>query len=54
MNPNTAVRRALRSHHACFTIKGHDFCCCGNRRYVKKVTNRARRNLSKALVHEEV
>lgn len=49
MNHDIAIRKALRSHEACFSVKGHDFCCCGNRRHVKKVTNRARRALDKAL-----
>jgi hypothetical protein len=53
MNAHTQVRKALKSHTACFSIKGHDFCCCGNRRYVKRVTRRANRALSKALIHEE-
>jgi len=49
---STAVRKALRAHRACFSFRGHDFCCCEDRRYVKKTTNRARRSLDKALTRE--
>lgn len=52
MNANTAVKKALKNVTACFSVKGHDFCCCGDRRHVKKTTNRARRNLDKALCRE--
>lgn len=47
-----AVNRALKNVTACFSFKGHDFCCCANRCLVKRVTNRARRALDKALVRE--
>ncbi len=40
MNANTAIRKALNAHRACFSFKGHDFYCVEDRRYVKKVTNR--------------
>lgn len=50
MNANTSVRKALRSHLACHSFRGHDFAEVADRRYVKKVTNRARRALDKALV----
>jgi len=52
MNAQTNVRKAQAALHACFTFKGHDFCCCGDRRYVKKVTKRAARRLGKALAQE--
>lgn len=51
MNKN--VNRALKSVINCFSVKGHDFCCCGDRNHVKRVTNRARRAVDKALVREE-
>jgi hypothetical protein len=49
MNATTNVRKALWAHQACFSYKGHDFCCEADRRYVKKVTKRAARRLGKAL-----
>ena len=52
MNTNTAVNKALKNVTACFSFKGHDFCCVGDRRYVKKFTNRANRRLNKALARE--
>jgi hypothetical protein len=45
----TNLRKALKSKLACHSFKGHDFCCCGDTRYVKKVTRRAARRLDKAL-----
>ncbi len=47
-----AVNKALKNVTACFSYKGHDFCCCENRTHVKRVTNRARRALDKALARE--
>lgn len=47
-----ATRQALKNLQACFSVKGHDFCCCGDRRRVKKITNKARRSLDKALSRE--
>jgi hypothetical protein len=46
------INKALKSENACFSFKGHDFCCCGDRRFVKKVTRRASRRLNKALSRE--
>jgi hypothetical protein len=54
MNNTTAVRKARRALRACFSFKGHDFADEGDRSHVKKTTNRARRNLDKALVRETV
>ena len=47
------LRRAQKSFVACFSYKGKDFCCCGDRRHVKKVTNRARRAYDKAVIASE-
>lgn len=51
---NTATLKASKALTACFSFKGNDFCCCGDRRHVKKVTRRARRALDKAIVREAV
>ena len=43
------VNKALKNHLACYSFRGHDFCCEGNRKVVRKVTRRSRRILDKAL-----
>lgn len=48
-----AINQALKNVTACFSCKGHDFCCQPDKNYVKKVTSRARRALDKALVRED-
>jgi len=48
------VNKALKNVTACFSYKGHDFCCCADRRHVKRTTSRARRALDKALCREGV
>lgn len=47
-----SINKALKGLNNCFSFKGHDFCCCGDRKHVKKTTNRARRALDKALSQE--
>lgn len=55
MNTATAIRHAQGRHLACFSFRGHDFdVAMKNRRHIKKVTNRARRALDKALTNQEV
>jgi hypothetical protein len=49
MNNETSVRKAQAAHQACYSYKGHDFCCEADRAYVKRVTKRAARRLNKAL-----
>jgi len=44
-----AVRQGLKKLTMCFSFKGEDFCCCGDRRYVKRFTSRARRRLDRAV-----
>jgi hypothetical protein len=51
-----AVNRALKSETACYSFKGNDFRECESgtkgRRLSKKITNRSRRAVDKALVRE--
>lgn len=46
-------RRAAKKLQDCFSFKGEDFCCCGDRKYVKRFTSRARRRHSRAVVRLE-
>ena len=52
MSTDKATRRAAKNHLACYSWKGNDFDRIG--RYEKKVTNRARRALDKAIIREAV
>lgn len=51
---NAAERRAEKKLQDCFSFKGEDFCCNGNRSYVKRFTARVRRRLDKATVEAEL
>lgn len=47
MNPS--IRRTGKKLQDCRSFKGEDFCCVGNRRYVKRFTSRARRRFDRAI-----
>jgi hypothetical protein len=54
MDTTKAINKALKNVTACFSFKGHDFCCVEDRNYVKKTTHRAQRRLNKAIIAEAV
>ena len=49
---NKQTNKAAKNLWACFSFKGNDFCCCGNRRYVKRFTSRARRRNDRAVTRD--